>query len=129
MYTHACITLHLLISISILAGQGEEESDPFFCFLAHLPPPLFAANSPEIYVAHTLDAALYLFLPLYMALVLRLIQGRQVLARIGKRTLVRALNLYPEYLQPLYLVCWLVVRCNQPLDTVTVLYRSWRSTV
>ncbi len=42
------------------------------------------------YVMLALDAVLYSFLPLFFSLVLRLVQGRELLARLGKRTLVIA---------------------------------------
>ena len=42
------------------------------------------------YVMLALDAVLYSFLPLFFSLLLRLVQGRELLARLGKRTLVIA---------------------------------------
>lgn len=38
-----------------------------------------------VYFAHALDALSYCFLPLVFSYLLRLIQGRQLLARLGKR--------------------------------------------
>ena len=35
-----------------------------------------------------LDSLLYCFLPLFYSMLLRLMQGRELLARLGKRTLV-----------------------------------------
>ena len=42
------------------------------------------------YVAHTLDALLYAFSPVIAAYLLRLLQRRTLLARLGRRTLIIA---------------------------------------
>ena len=47
------------------------------------------ASTALTYIAHALDALLFCFLPLVFALLLRIVTGRDLLARLGKRTLVR----------------------------------------
>eukprot|EP00897_Mesotaenium_endlicherianum_P003173 jgi/Mesen1/2884/ME000175S02040 len=54
------------------------------------------------YVAHAFDALLYCFLPLVFSLLLRLLQGRQLWARLGKRTLVIADVPYVHQLLEVY---------------------------
>ena len=47
------------------------------------------ASTALTYIAHALDALLFCFLPLVFALLLRIVTGRDLMARLGKRTLVR----------------------------------------
>lgn len=82
---YICVTViwghPIFLSVAQLVHQamreGEEEKDN---------------ELPETvkYFMLALDSVLYSFLPLFFSLLLRLVQGRELLARLGKRTLVIA---------------------------------------
>jgi hypothetical protein len=63
---------------------------PLFLSIAQLVHQPFELPERVKYFMLALDAVLYSFLPLFFSLLLRLAQGRDLLARLGKRTLVIA---------------------------------------